>query len=96
MVSESDYESAGPSLIPDEGRWCTAHPAVHPPKYLGKPGEGKLWKLGCHSGPVSQDNKLISTTGSKANVARDEHPYLCAATACAPTLPFTDSLPIRP
>ena len=31
VVSTSDYESTGPSSIPDEGSRCTAHPAVHPP-----------------------------------------------------------------
>ena len=35
VVSTSDYESAGPSLIPDKGRQHTAHPAVHPPKRVG-------------------------------------------------------------
>ena len=44
--------------------------------YLGKPGEGKLWKLGCHSGPVSWSNGLISTKGSKADVTGNEHPQL--------------------
>ena len=34
--------------------------------YLGKPGEGKLWKIGCHIGPVSRRNGLISITGSNA------------------------------
>ena len=52
VLSMYDYESAGPSLIPDKGSRCTAHPAVHPPKkgwlingYLGKTREGKLWKV---------------------------------------------------
>ena len=44
--STSDYESAGPSSIPNENRRRTVHPAVHPPKpvgrQIGKPGEGKL------------------------------------------------------
>ena len=40
-------------------------------------------ELGCHSGPVSRGNGVISTTGSKANVMRDERPQLRAATACA-------------
>ena len=53
--------------------------------YLGKPGEGKLWKLGCHSGPVSRSIGLISTTGSKANVMGDERPRQHLATANAPT-----------
>ena len=45
-------------------------------KYLGKRRENKLWKVGCHSGPVSRRNKLISTTVSKANVTGDERPQL--------------------
>ena len=32
VVSTFDYESAGPSSIPDEGNQRTAHPAVHLPK----------------------------------------------------------------
>ena len=35
VVSTSDYESAGPSSISDEGRRRTAHPAVYPPKQVG-------------------------------------------------------------
>ena len=31
VVSTSDYESAGLSLIPDKGSQPTAHPAVHLP-----------------------------------------------------------------
>ena len=31
VVSTSDYESAGSSLIPNEGSRRTAHLAVHPP-----------------------------------------------------------------
>ena len=54
--------------------------------YLGKPGEDKLWKVGCHSGPVSRCNGLNSTTGSKANATGDERPRLPAAIACASTL----------
>ena len=83
------------SLIWGGGRQRTAYPSVHPPKmgwsingYLGKPWEGKLWKLGCHSGPVSQGNGLISITGSKVNVTGDERLQLHAATACTPTLPL--------
>ena len=34
VVSTFDFKSAGPSSIPDEGRWCTAHPAVHPLKWV--------------------------------------------------------------
>ena len=34
VVSMSDYESADPSSIPDEGRRRTAHPAVHPSKRI--------------------------------------------------------------
>ena len=49
--------------------------------------EGKLWKVECHSGPVTWNNVLISTTGSKADVTRNERPHLCVVTACAPTLP---------
>ena len=56
--------------------------------YLGKPWEGKLWKLECHSGPVSRRNGLISTTGSNFDVVRDERLHLRAATACANTLPY--------
>ena len=48
-----------------------------------------MQKLRCHSGPVSWDNRLISTTGSKANVTGDERPQPHAAIACAPTLVFT-------
>ena len=55
--------------------------------YLRKPGEGKLRKLGYHSDPVSRDNGLISTIGSKANVTGDERRQLRATTAC--TLNFT-------
>ena len=95
VVSTSDYESAGLSLIPDEGSRCIAHPTVHPPKTswlingnLGKPGEGKLWKLECHSGPVSLHKELIfTTTDSKANATGDEFLELHPATACGPTLP---------
>ena len=36
VVSTSDYESAGPSLIPDKGRRHTAHPGVHLPKWVGR------------------------------------------------------------
>ena len=36
LVSMSDYESTGPSLIPDEDNQHTAHPAVHPPKRDGQ------------------------------------------------------------
>ena len=36
VVSMSDYKSAGSSSIPDEGKWRTAHPAVHPPKRVGR------------------------------------------------------------
>ena len=39
---------------------------------LGKPWNGKLLELGCHSDLVSQGNELISTTDSKANVTGDE------------------------
>ena len=55
-----------------------------------KPGEGKLCKVGCHSGPVSRHNGLISTTGSKVNVTGDEHLQLRTAIACANTLPYSD------
>ena len=61
VVSTSDYKFAGPSLIPDEDSLHTAQAAVHPPK--GIPRKGKLCKLRCHSGSVSQDNGLISITG---------------------------------
>ena len=33
-------------------------------------------------------NELISTAGSKANVTGDERLQVCAATACAPPLPY--------
>ena len=36
MVSTSDYESAGLSSILDEDKQHTAHPAVHPPKRVGR------------------------------------------------------------
>ena len=36
MVSTSDYESTDPSPIPDEESRRTAHPAVHPPKRIGR------------------------------------------------------------
>ena len=36
VVSTSEYESAGPSSIPDEGKQHTAHQAVHPPKRVGR------------------------------------------------------------
>ena len=52
--------------------------------YLSCPGEDKLWKLECHSGPVSRGNILISTTSLKADVAGDEPSKLRAATACVP------------
>ena len=32
VIYTSDYKSAGPSSILDEGSWCTAHPSVHPSK----------------------------------------------------------------
>ena len=35
-VSTPDYESAGPSSIPDEGSRRTVHPAVHPSKRIGR------------------------------------------------------------
>ena len=54
--------------------------------YLEKPGEGKLWKLGCHSGPESQGNRSISTRSSKTDVTEDERSQLRAATAYASTL----------
>ena len=38
------------------------------------------------SGSVSQGNRLISTTGSKAFVTGDEHPQLRAATIYVPSL----------
>ena len=53
--------------------------------YLGKPGIGKLWKVGCHSGPVSRRNESISTTGSKTYATGDERPQLRAASI----LPYT-------
>ena len=37
--------------------------------------EGKLWKLGCHSGLVSQGNGLIFVTGSKADKTGEERPH---------------------
>ena len=46
-----------------------------------------LWKVECHSGPVSRRNGLIFTTGSKANVTGDERPLqLRAATKCQHSL----------
>ena len=54
---------------------------------IGKPGEVKLWKLGCHSGFVSRRNIFISTTGSKAYMTEDESLQLRAAIACATILP---------
>ena len=42
VVSTSDYEFAGPSLIPEEDRRCTAHPTVHPPKWLPWETWGKV------------------------------------------------------
>ena len=35
VVSTSDYEFTGPSSIPDENSQRTAHPTVHPPKWVG-------------------------------------------------------------
>ena len=52
--------------------------------FLAKPWEGKLWKPGYHSSPVSQDNWLICTAGSKAYMNGYERPRLRAATAYAP------------
>ena len=93
VVSMSDYKSASLSSIPDEGTQRTAHPAVYPPKQVTWiPRIGKLWKLKCHSGPVSRGNRLLSTTGSKAYVTGDERPQLCTATVCAHTLPSLLSL----
>ena len=60
-----------------------------PNGYLRKPVEGKLWKLGCHNGPVSRSNGLISTTGSKADVTGDERPQLRADIVCASLYLFT-------
>ena len=56
--------------------------------YLGQPKGGRLWKLGCHSDPVSLGNGLIYITDSKANVTGDDRPQLRAVTASAPTLPY--------
>ncbi len=36
--------------------------------YVGKPGKGKLWWQGCHSGRVSRGNGLPSTTRSRTDV----------------------------
>ena len=47
-----------------------------------------LWKLICHSGPVSWGNGLISTIGTKTNEMGDERQQLLAAIACAHTLPL--------
>ena len=38
---------------------------------------------------MSRGNRLLSTTGSKANVTGDEHLHLRTPTACANTLPET-------
>ena len=54
---------------------------------LGKPGEGRLWKLGCH--PMSQSNGLISTTGSKACEER----WASAATCSYSIYPHFTFLP---
>ena len=54
--------------------------------YLGKPGEGKLWNVECHSGSVSRRNGLIFTTGSKIYVTGGERSQLRTAIASAPTL----------
>ena len=94
VVSVSDQKSAGLSLIPDEGRRRTAHPAVHPPKQVGRyiVTQGNLGKVNCGkldvTVTVSQHNRLISTTGSKAQVTGDERPQLRAAIVCAPTLSY--------
>ena len=37
-------------------------------EYLGKPGEGKVWKVRCRNGSGSWHTRLISTIGSKAYV----------------------------
>ncbi len=51
VVSTPAYEFAGLGSYPGRGSRRTAQPAVHPflsgwsiNGYLGKPGEGKLWK----------------------------------------------------
>ena len=47
-----------------------------------------MWKLRCHSGPVSRRNRLVSTTGSKDNVTGDKRPQLRAVIVCVPTLSY--------
>ena len=100
VVTTSHYQSAGPSWIPDKAHSspsCSSSRHSSPScsssqtnwlinGYLGKPGEGKLWKVRYHSGPVSRRNGLITTTGSKANVTGDERTHLHTATACVYTL----------
>ncbi len=60
VVTTPGYESAGPGSIP---AWAvgvqvtTVHPSLMGwwiNGYLGKPGEGKLWKPGYYSSPVSR------------------------------------------
>ena len=72
VVSTSDYESTEPSSVPDEGSRRTFIQVFIFPNGLVDKWEGKLWKLGCHSGPVTWRNGLLSTTGSKAYVTGDE------------------------
>ena len=91
MVRTSNFESAGPSSIPDEGNRRTAQPAVHPSK--------TGWSINGYIGKVNYGNSDVTvavtdyfpTTGSKANVTGDEGPQLRAATGYAPTLPYLTS-----
>ena len=92
VVSTSDYQSADPSSILDEGSGVQLTQLfIFPNRLIDKwipreTCEGKMWKVGCHSGPVSRRNGSISTTGLKAFVTGDERLRLLAAIVCAPTL----------
>ena len=86
-VSTSDLWIGWPEFDPGRGQSAHRSPSCSSSQmgwwingYLRKPGEGKLWKLGCHTGTVSRGNGLITTTGSKANVTGDEHLHLRTAT----------------
>ena len=71
-----DYESFGPSSVSDDST------QLNQMGWLINGYLRKLWKPGCHSGPVYWGNGLIFTTGSKANVTGDE----CLQLQRVPTL----------
>ena len=60
VVDTSDYESPDLTWIADKGSRRTAHPAVHPPKRVGREmGTKGNCEDGFQSGPVSRGNGLF-------------------------------------